>query len=308
MTAAERRQVLLATFGTSPQIVSIGLDLLLHKQHSIGHVHLIRTDHPYVREAAGKLKGEWDEGLRLYKGGRLSGSRGPVECPLEETRIKREDGQFAWDMVDDQDVKATLNTVFLALEEYKERGDLVHLLLAGGRKGMSAYATVAAQILFDVKDRMWHVLSTERFENSRAMHPNSTQDAHLVPIPVLWLGAFVPRIAGLVRETLRRDPYEVGAALAEVFDAEEKERFIRDGLSEREQQVLELLATQGATNEEMAGTLHLSVSRVEKLIDGIWNKLPDQLRNAILRPEVERGNRTMLAIAFAPCFQLYRRS
>jgi CRISPR-associated protein (TIGR02584 family) len=305
MTAAERREVLLATFGATPQIVTIGLDLLLHKQHPITHVHLIRTDHPYVREAAAKLEEEWDEGLRLYKRGWLSGNGGPVDCPLEQTRIKRDDGQLAWDVVDDQDVKATFNTIYSALDGYKERGDLVHLLLAGGRKGMSAYATVAAQILFEFRDRMWHVLSSEEFENSKAMHPGSREDAHLVPIPVLRLGAFVPRIAKLVGETLRGDPYEATAALREVLDVEEKERFI-EGLSDKERRVLELLATQGAKNEEIAASLHVTSGYVEKLIQAIWNKLPPTLTEQILRPEVEKGNRTMLAIAFAPCYQLRR--
>ena len=41
----------------------------------------------------------------------------------------------------------------------KRAGHLVYLSIASGRKPMTVYGMVAAQLLFDEDDRVWHLLS-----------------------------------------------------------------------------------------------------------------------------------------------------
>jgi two-component system response regulator DesR len=70
-----------------------------------------------------------------------------------------------------------------------------------------------------------------------------------------------------------------------VFEEEPEEERNRPALSEREQQVLALVAA-GATNREIATELHLSPYTVKEYASGLYRKLDVRNRvEAVLRAE-----------------------
>ena len=96
----------------------------------------------------------------------------------------------------------------LALDLLREKvraGGLAHLSIAGGRKTMSVYGMVVAQLLFDDGDRVWHVLSEGRQPgNERVMHARPGDTVSLLPVPVLrWSSVSLVMTELAVREDPR---------------------------------------------------------------------------------------------------------
>ena len=73
-----------------------------------------------------------------------------------------------------------------------------------------------------------------------------------------------------------------------VADAEERRRAEEDPLSERERDVLRLLAL-GHTNQEIAGTLYISVRTAETHRAHIMQKLRISTRAELVRYALQQG-------------------
>ncbi len=254
---------LVATLGTEPQVVTLGLDALRARGEPICEIVVVHTAAPGVRQA-------W---MRLERALRGSGDEG---LSLRAMAVRDDSGREPEDIATEEAVAALLRTLYRAVVEPKRRGRRVHLLLAGGRKVMAAYAMVVAQLLFDEGDRVWHLLSAPEVERSRRMRLEGAQapeaeGVQLVPVPVLrW--ALLPSTVGelLVWE----DPYRAIERQRKLQEHERREllRAFWGRLTQAERRVAELLVREGGTNAELARRLGRSPKTVANQLRALYTK------------------------------------
>ncbi len=148
-------QVLIATLGTEPQVVTLALDRLQEKGYPITEVVVIHTTGGIVQPALARLAGEF---------------AAPGMCPYRPVAVEDDRTPIA-DIATESDSAALLRTLYRAVLAEKRAGHLVHLSIAGGRKPMAVYGMVVAQLLFDENDHVWHLLSEGwRPGDERVMH------------------------------------------------------------------------------------------------------------------------------------------
>ncbi len=251
------REVLIATLGTESQVVTLSLLELARLGFNMSEVVVVHTSGttPEIREAMDRLDEAFakDDRLRHYHYRRelLQGERGPIA-----------------DITTEVEAEHTFNSLFRVVRRYKLDAYQIHLNVAGGRKPMSIYGMVTAQILFDEDDRLWHLVSNEALVRSRRLFPESGDEYSLVPIPVIRWSDRPPLEAGLARaetpqqalreqETLRQDMRH--------------ELFLRGELTKDEQDIVRLLAS-GLSNAEIASRRSVKKNTVEKQITQIYRK------------------------------------
>ncbi len=250
-------EVLIATLGTESQVVTLSLLELERMGFDVGEVVVVHTAAraDKIRESIERLDEvfQTDPRLRRYRYRRelLQGRRGPIA-----------------DITTAEEAEEVFHTLYQVVRRYKLAGYRIHLNVAGGRKPMSIYGMVTAQILFDEDDRLWHLVSDEELVASRRLFPEPGDEYSLVPIPVIhWtdrsplevgvVQAATPEEALREQETLRRDMrYEL---------------FLRGELTPAEREVARLLA-QGLSNEEIARRRGTRLNTVTKQVSAVYRK------------------------------------
>src|SRR5690606_18883394 len=101
------------------------------------------------------------------------------------------------DVLSDAEARAYLDTFYLALLERKQQNATVHLNVAGVRKLMTMYAMVAAQLLFDEDDRLWHLYTAAEVIRRGNFWPQPGDETKLVAVPVLRWGPVAPVLTRL---------------------------------------------------------------------------------------------------------------
>jgi CRISPR-associated protein Csx14 len=252
-----KRQVLVATLGTEPQVVTLVLDLLWAKGYSIDGVIAVHTVGEVVQPALEALAEEFARpGMPGYRPVLVEGEGGPVA-----------------DVVTEADVAAVLRTLYRVVLAEKRAGRLVHLSIAGGRKPMAVYGMVVAQLLFDEDDRVWHLLS-EGWQpgDERVMHVRPGDKVWLVPVPVLRWSSVSPVLTELAR---REDPWEAIQAQRAIRAAEDQRRkreFVERWLTPAEREVVRL-ACQGLDNAAIARRLGKREKTVANQLTAVYRKL-----------------------------------
>lgn len=251
-------QVLVATLGTEPQVVTLTLELLLRKGYGISEVVVVHTAGEKVRPAL--------EALAAH----FSGAEG---YRYRAVLVEGEDGRPVCDIESESDVAALLRTLYRTVLAEKRAGRLVHLCIAGGRKPMAVYGMVVAQLLFDEDDRVWHLLS-EGWEpgEERVMQPRPGDRVWLVPVPVLRWSTVSPVLTELA---LRDDPWEAIQAQRAIWREEERRRkreFVEHWLTPAEREVVRL-ACMGLGNAAIARRLGKSESTVANQLTSVYAKL-----------------------------------
>jgi len=252
-----KRQVLVATLGTEPQVVTLVLDLLWAKGYAIDEVIAVHTVGDVVQPALEALAEEFARpGMPGYRPVLVEGEGGPVA-----------------DILTEADVAALLRTLYRAVLAEKRAGHLVHLSIAGGRKPMAVYGMVVAQLLFDEDDRVWHLLS-EGWQpgDERVMHVRPGDKVWLVPVPVLRWSSVSPVLTELAR---REDPWEAIQAQRAMREAEERRRkreFVERWLTPAEREVVRL-ACQGLDNAAIARRLGKKTKTVANQLTEVYKKL-----------------------------------
>lgn len=168
---------------------------------------------------------------------------------------------------------------------------------------MSVYGMATAQMLFDERDHLWHLLSTHSFEekskDGALMHPEHPTDATLVEIPVLrW--SRIPSWA--TRLMASDDPLEAIKRQEEFVDLEDRRRkqeFLTKNLTLAEQEIVELLVCEGLTNKEIGRRLYKSEKTVANQLTEIFDKLHEFLG---FRDDV-RVDRYVLMVQFGSYFR-----
>lgn len=250
-------QVLIATLGSEPQVVTLALDLLLMKGYEIREVIVVHTVAEIVRQAVARLEQEF------------RGKQGPRLRPV---RIEGGDGPVI-DIVRESDTAALLRTLYQVVLAEKRAGRLVHLCIAGGRKPMAVYGMVVAQLLFDEDDRVWHLLS-EGWQpgDERVMHVRPGDRVWLVPVPVLRWSSVSPVLTELAR---REDPWEAIQAQRAIREAEDwrrKREFVDRWLTPAEREVVRLVC-QGLDNAAVARRLGKREKTVANQLTAVYKKL-----------------------------------
>ncbi len=278
------QQVLIATLGTEPQVVTLVLDLLRAKGYPIVEVVVVHTVGEAVQAALERLAGEFAL---------------PGACAYRPVPIMDERGPAA-DVVTEADVAALLRTLYRVVLAEKRAGRLVHLSIAGGRKPMAVYGMVVAQLLFDEDDRVWHLLSEAwKPGDEQVMHVRPGDRVWLVAVPVLRWSSVSPVLTELA---LREDPWEAiqaQRALQREEDRRRKREFVEHWLTPAERKVVRL-ACQGLDNAAIAQRLGKSEKTVANQFTHIYARLHEWRG---YRSDVP-VSRAVLVAEFAPYFAL----
>lgn len=250
-------QILVATLGTQPQVVTLVLDLLLGKGYDIAAVCVVHTAGDIVQPALDALEREFEApGTPRYRLIPIQDAGTPID-----------------DIVTEADTAAVLRTLYQLVLAEKRSGRLVHLSIAGGRKPMSVYGMVVAQLLFDEDDHVWHLLSEGwRPGDERVMHVRPGDPVRLVPVPVLRWSSVSPALTELAT---REDPYEAIQAQRTIRQTQERRRkreFVELWLTPAEREVARL-ACRGLDNAAIARELEKSDKTVANQLTEVYKKL-----------------------------------
>ncbi len=266
------KEVLIGPLGFSPQIITITLDALQQEGYHIDDVVSVYTDHAQVKLSLARLADELTHMGNLHH---------------KEVLVTSENGPI-YDFLTEADTQAFLRTLYREVKAYKDKGWRVHLSLAGGRRVMSAFVLVVAQLLFDEQDRAWSLFSEfwEKAQNPK-MHAGPDDVVTLVPVPVLRWTSLATITADLV---LSDDPFQTINYQAELHQREKDQRFrlFLRGLKPAKQEIAHLLA-EGLDNKAIAIRRHTSVHTVKKQVSDIfaeWRVFFDLPENTMVRDQI----------------------
>jgi CRISPR-associated protein Csx14 len=251
------QQVLIATLGSEPQVVTLVLDLLRAKGDPITEVIVVHTVGEAVQAALKRLAEEFAL---------------PGACAYRPIPVESGEWSVA-DISTEADAAGLLRTLYRTVLTEKRAGRLVHLSIAGGRKPMAVYGMVVAQLLFDEDDRVWHLLTENwRPGDERVMHVRPSDRMWLVPVPVLRWSAVSPVLTELA---LREDPWEA-IQTQRVMQREEDRRrkweFVEHWLTPAERELVRL-ACKGLDNAAIARQSHKSEKTVANQFTRVYEKL-----------------------------------
>lgn len=193
--------VLIATLGNQPQVVTLALDLLRQNDVEIEKVFIVHTsrEQPEIGRCVDVLQDEITSRYRLLDA---------IFTPITDRR-----GQTIEDVITPDDSAAVFHCIYHLLREAKEKKHTVHLSAAGGRKAMAEYSILAAQLLFDHDDRFWNLYSPYELLAAGQLH-DSTGKASLIRLPILsWRVGLIEKEA-FIHDCLSPSETEVLRLLA----------------------------------------------------------------------------------------------
>jgi CRISPR-associated protein Csx14 len=251
------RQVMIATLGSEPQVVTLALDLLRAREYHIEQVEVIHTTGRVIQPALRRLRRAFSSGdLPAYRTVAIRGKEGTVD-----------------DIATEADAAAVLQTMYQAVLLAKRRGWLVHLSVAGGRKPMAVYGMVVAQLLFDADDRLWHLLSEGwRPGHERVMRKRPDDGVTLVPIPVLRWSNVSPVLTELALQDDPWDAIQAQRSMRRQEDRRRKREFLDRWLTPAEREVVRF-ASRGLDNATIAERLDKAEKTVANQLTSVYAKL-----------------------------------
>ncbi|MFN8472205.1 MAG: CRISPR-associated ring nuclease [Anaerolineae bacterium] len=306
LAATRRPAALVATLGTHPAVVTLALDLLLERAVPIQQIMVIHTASsadttardrrldPQIAAGLQSLKRELDTYPTYLR----------VEPRLRLRTVALEvNGAFVDDVYTEQDARSVFAALFREVQSLKRERYAIHMSIAGGRKTMSAYGMAVAQILFDERDHLWHVLSSRSLEAAQALHRQSPDDASLVPIPVFSLSTVYPGIMALLTsdDPLRDLHVKIGEADSQ---AQIRGREFVQSLTPLQRRLVDRLMrsivhnNRTLSNQELARGEGISVSVTARYLSDIYAKLRRQLD----LPEEEIVDRELLVYFLTPYY------
>lgn len=265
---------LIATLGSEPQVVTLAHDLLAARGRHAGRVVVVHTapSSEPIRSALTRLTQAFaDPAWPAYHGVRL-------------TTVLLHDafGRPLQDVDTPSGATAAFRAIYGQLRVVKQHAlnpaggngadGCVDVCLAGGRKTMSAYAMVAAQLLFEDGDKLWHVVSAGEFLREKRLHPGPGDDAALIELPVLRFSDVSPLYSGVSDAS---DPFEAirrGEVRARAQRLARARSFFYTRLSDAERTVVRLMVRDGLSDADMAASLALSTKTVAAHLAAAYRK------------------------------------
>jgi CRISPR-associated Csx14 family protein len=245
--------VFVATLGQRPEAITIALDLL-RERDPIDTVVIIHTD-----KHASAIASAYD---RLH----AVMMRDYAELNVIYREVRRSDGHSLHDIIDYQTASDYFRDIYRTLLEYKQGGNRLHVLIAGGRKSMTVYAALAAALIFSREDNLWHVVSPDHLIMPEHFHvsPELREQVYLIDMPI------VPaRIAywGMPSSSLD-DPLELVKRL------QDTRQTLLNKLSPEERRLVDVLLQHPEwTDKQIAAHLHKSPNTVSNQFGWIYNKM-----------------------------------
>lgn len=242
--------VFVATLGQRPQALTMALDYLLPRYPYLS-IDILHTDpeHSGIRDSYHALM---DCLSRDYE-----------NLPINSRLLQFTTGDPIVDIEDMRSAEAYYLAVAEILRHYRMQNILVHLLIAGGRKAMSIYATLAATRILGEHDRVWTILTPTDLIQAGLFHipPGRFQDVQVVNLPVKPSKLLPGVLAG-------RSTKDIIAA-----DMTPRMRFLKE-LSKQENAVIEVLRQNPyASTAEMGLQLNKATKTVENQLRSIYIKL-----------------------------------
>ncbi len=268
---------LIAGLGSEPQVITATIDLLFHQGVDLHHVCVVHTA-PLPGSAIARSL----DALRADAESHIYPK--PVQFTFEQLYLN--DRPLA-DVETPEESAAAFQMFYRLIHKAKQAGEQVHLCIAGGRKTMAIYGMVAAQLLFDERDKLWHLYSAGDFLTSRRLHPLPEDQVSLREVPVLLRSYISPALAELSRFE------DADRALAHFQHLNLERRlaqcraFVQKVLTPAEQRAVALLVSEGLSDQEIAARLHLSPRTVEQQLRSAYSK-------AAAHWELEDVNRAQL--------------
>lgn len=277
---------LLCTLGSQPQVVTLSLDLLPGQGRRVRELAVIHTapDLEPLRSARREL----EAALARWPG-----------LPCRFVTVEDERGPVA-DLSTPEEAAAYLRTLYRTVLALKQAGAAVDLNLSGGRKPMSIYAMLVAQLLFDADDRLWYLLSDEAVRRSGQMRLQHSGQATLLEVPVLRWSSLSPASTPLGQfedpwDAIRyQQEHHLRAGLAR------QRAFVAQVLTPAERELARLAATTSLDNAGLAHRLVKSEKTVANQLTAIYGKLALFLA----LPVGQKADRAALAAALSTCFAL----
>jgi CRISPR-associated protein Csx14 len=204
------------------------------------------------------------------------------------------------DLSTDAEAAAYLRTLYRTVLSLKRAGRRIDMNLSGGRKPMSIYATVVAQLLFDQDDKLWYLLYAEAVRQSGQMRLRKTSDAALLEVPVLRWSSVSPAATPLGQFD---DPWDAIRYQQEHrlrADLAAKAVFVQRKLTPAERELAALAAASGLDNAGLAERLGKSRKTVNNQLTRIYEKLHEFLG---FRDDIPT-DRAVLAAELGPYFAL----
>lgn len=254
-------EVLVATIGVEPQVVTLTLDALLARGFGVTRAWVLHPNrrHPAIDAALKRLEAE-----------RAFYARHQPPVRLFFVAI-RDGSHYPDDFVTGQDVGLLLRVLYRTVADLKRKGCRVHLSIAGGRKVMTAMGMVVAQLLLDERDFVWHLLSEGALLQSKSMHAKNPNEVVLVPVPVLRWSLMPSTIQELL---VWDDPYR---AIERQKELHQRQRWqvlnaFWQKLTPAEREVVKALVKHGEKAAALAKRLNRSARTIGNQLQSVYNK------------------------------------
>jgi CRISPR-associated protein (TIGR02584 family) len=259
MVPDRSNSLLIATLGSKAQIITLTLDLLQRQGDLPGEVVVVHTwrDRFETAQALARLQADLPFAYPqvIYRSMELCDDSGPLR-----------------DVTAPQEVECAFRALYAEVRAAKLAERAVHMQIAGGRRTLTVFGMATAQMLFDERDRLWHLSSQPALEDSGRLHAGPDEWARLIPIPVVLWGRLSPVFEEL---STVADPFDAAERLRQ-YRLREKwdtaRTFVLGSLTGAEQRVAELLAREGLTDAEIAMRLSISPRTVERHLGDIYLK------------------------------------
>jgi CRISPR-associated protein Csx14 len=278
-------EVMIATLGVEPQVITIALDVLIAQEKNVNEVTVLYTDAPAILEALATLEDEFKAGA--YPG-----------ISFHAKAIATADGPVK-DFQSEDELRGLLRTLYIEIRQARQKKHPLHLCISGGRKVMGIMAMTVAQLLFGPDDRVWYLI-TEGWKPGagRQLHAAGSVQTRLIPVPVLrW------QEAGTLMQAVTEidDPREMLAWYHRLTKRAEEKRqgeFIKHWLTPAERRVTQL-ACRGFDNASIADRLDKREQTVANQLRNVYEKLHEWLGF----PDYS-VDRNVLIARFAPYFTM----
>jgi hypothetical protein len=239
--------VLLATLGQRPEAITMALDVL-HPRYHYAEVGLLHT-HPTRSGIADALRTLTPRLEQDYEA-----------LTVQSFVITGIDGRALIDITDQYTAEGYYRGVLDVLRRYRVQYIPVHLLVAGGRKAMSIYATLAASLIFGEHDRIWTVLTPTHLMQPDLFHAPVGQGDH---VHVVELPRLISRVL----------PGTMGDLDKLIQQPTPRQTFL-SRLTEKETELTEWLKQHPyASNAELGELLNKSERTIENQLRAIYQKL-----------------------------------